>query len=370
MRLEHAHAENPGLEEQRRLLESIMPIVAQLEDKGVTLNGSFPCQRVLSKFTAKLQRKVLEQCISASTQEQSWILSDILLHLDKIIGREEHINYMINKNPAPSKSNTAKVTNSAHQKSAVMVTPCLFCNATNHKSVACTKYATIEERRNFFRGSNRCLNCGARAVRNCGGKKHHHTLCPSRTKKFHSTPHQQSPLPGNDPAAVESTTTTDQRIKLARNVKREWVGKQGRTHAHTLGTGTLEDSASLAQSEEEIPNTGTVLASLHNKGIHPEKGDNSGRTDSHVVLLTGVAQVRDTLRNQWKDVEVLLDTGADESFISTDLADELGLECTTTRKLHVYTFGTVQPKNVVCNVTTLELWDKYGIKHKMHLHTL
>ncbi|KAK6740988.1 hypothetical protein RB195_009064 [Necator americanus] len=48
----------------------------------------------------------------------------------------------------------------------------------------------------------------------------------------------------------------------------------------------------------------------------------------HVLLLTGVAKVRDEPNKLWKEVEILFDTGVDHSFISQRLADDLGQECT------------------------------------------
>ncbi|VDP31991.1 unnamed protein product [Heligmosomoides polygyrus] len=93
-------------------------------------------------------------------------------------------------------------------------------------------------------------------------------------------------------------------------------------------------------------------------------------TGVNVLLLTGLAKVKDSVHNQWKDVEILLDTGADQSFISNKLADELGLPRTGTKRFKVYTFGAQAPKHTVCNLTTLELWDKDGLRHEMRLHTL
>uniref|UniRef100_A0A7I4XZ14 DUF1758 domain-containing protein n=1 Tax=Haemonchus contortus TaxID=6289 RepID=A0A7I4XZ14_HAECO len=124
------------------------------------------------------------------------------------------------------------------------------------------------------------------------------------------------------------------------------------------------------QVEDASPETGTVLASSHYGEASSEYPDTPEPTANNVLLLTGVAQVRDTQRNQWKNVEILLDTGADESFITDTLANELGLERTTTKIFHIYTFGTEQPKRIACNLTTLGLWDRTGIKHNMRLHTL
>ncbi|KAL6734953.1 hypothetical protein Aduo_005440 [Ancylostoma duodenale] len=58
--------------------------------------------------------------------------------------------------------------------------------------------------------------------------------------------------------------------------------------------------------------------------------------DNKVLLLTGVARVRDEARDDWKEVEIFFDTGADQSFISSAIAEELNLKCTQEKELTMY----------------------------------
>ncbi|VDO90156.1 unnamed protein product, partial [Haemonchus placei] len=57
-----------------------------------------------------------------------------------------------------------------------------------HKSLSCSQYPTISERRTAMQERKLCLNCGksghfatqckSQGCRNCKGTRHHHTLCP------------------------------------------------------------------------------------------------------------------------------------------------------------------------------------------------
>lgn len=52
-------------------------------------------------------------------------------------------------------------------------------------------------------------------------------------------------------------------------------------------------------------------------------------------------------------VEVLLDTGADESFVSNKLSEDLGLVCKSHSSFEIYTFGEGKSKRTRCGGTTV-----------------
>uniref|UniRef100_A0A7I4YYP8 Peptidase A2 domain-containing protein n=1 Tax=Haemonchus contortus TaxID=6289 RepID=A0A7I4YYP8_HAECO len=68
-----------------------------------------------------------------------------------------------------------------------------------------------------------------------------------------------------------------------------------------------------------------------------------------------------------KEVEILLDTGADRSFISGKLANELNLPNIDSVDLSVYTFGNKAPRHQKCEVCELQLWDNQGNIHSLSL---
>uniref|UniRef100_A0A7I4YE42 Uncharacterized protein n=1 Tax=Haemonchus contortus TaxID=6289 RepID=A0A7I4YE42_HAECO len=102
VRLESAKAPKATLTGQRQLLENIIPIVTQLEEKGVSLNGSFLAQKILSKFTINIQRRVLERRMALPTQENIWTIRDILTDIDNIIEIEERINRIVQGSNRPN----------------------------------------------------------------------------------------------------------------------------------------------------------------------------------------------------------------------------------------------------------------------------
>ncbi|KHJ97144.1 hypothetical protein OESDEN_02881 [Oesophagostomum dentatum] len=71
--------------------------------------------------------------------------------------------------------------------------------------------------------------------------------------------------------------------------------------------------------------------------------------------------------NEFQEVDILLDTCADKSFISTDLAEDLGLDSTITGELNMYTFGERKTKQTKCELTKLEVRDGSGGIHELTL---
>ncbi|KAK6762405.1 hypothetical protein RB195_023211 [Necator americanus] len=98
LRLETAKAESGRIKAQRRLLETITPIVTQLQEQRVNLDGSYFSQKTLAKFSTTLQRQALQEYVSQNTQESDWKMSRTLSILDNLISTEEKINEMVNRN--------------------------------------------------------------------------------------------------------------------------------------------------------------------------------------------------------------------------------------------------------------------------------
>ncbi|KAK6011928.1 zinc knuckle, partial [Ostertagia ostertagi] len=258
---------------------------------------------------------------------------------------------------------------------------CIFCNSSGHKSLDCQKYSTIEKRKTALREKNRCFNCslpghftqdcmryGCKA---CNGSKHHYTLCPQRG--HHERPAQARFVTPTSSAPLKGTKTSRGPQKEER---RQQQLKSPKVQAHAVET-NIDLTFPPEPSDDSENSIGTVLSTINSNSVPTEKSDQTVLTEKsdqiaehgNVLLLTGVAKVKDTHRDQWKEVEVLLDTGADQSFISNELARELGIngECQT--KLTVYTFGTDIPKQTICEWTNLDIWDQQGNKHSLRLLT-
>ncbi|KAK6029471.1 hypothetical protein OSTOST_04414 [Ostertagia ostertagi] len=233
---------------------------------------------------------------------------------------------------------------------------CIFCG-DNHKSMSYQKYTTSEERRAIFRELNKCLNanqkhfvkdCPKEGCRLCNGKKHHHTLCPQRISNGRNQPVKEKA----DPELVQSETPTTYQ-NTSKTPNKAPQKKLKSTQAHLLETAC--GACETATVCEEENSSKTVLSTMKKENAPRNASQENRKAGNRVLLLTGVARVRDSNRNAWKDVEVLLDTGADQSFISQGLAKGLGLVCNGQKSFKVYTIGTETPREITCGEAWLDL---------------
>ncbi|XGW33995.1 hypothetical protein V3C99_018050 [Haemonchus contortus] len=265
----------------------------------------------------------------------------------------------------------AKKTSNSYNSTKGPVT-CIFCNNNGHKSLECQKFSTIEKRKLALREQNRCFNCSLpghftqdctkNGCKFCNGSKHHYTLCPQRN-------HQERTAEARfvTPTASTPPKGTSTPRGPHKGEKRQQQQKSTKVQAHTVDTGRDQSFSPELPCGNENP-MGTVLPTVKSDPISPWKIDRKAEQRT-VLLLTGVAKVKDTYRDQWKDVEILLDTGADQSFISNDLARELGIKSEYQTKLTVYTFGSDKPRRTMCEWTNLDVWDQKGVKHSLRLLT-
>ncbi|WKY06610.1 hypothetical protein Q1695_006637 [Nippostrongylus brasiliensis] len=86
-----------------------------------------------------------------------------------------------------------------------------------------------------------------------------------------------------------------------------------------------------------------------------------------VDLLVGQARVWNVRLQEFEDVNMILDTGAEQSFITNDYADHLGLGISGQMNLMIHTFGTASPTEKTCNTTKVEIEDRHGTRHNFEL---
>ncbi|VDL69611.1 unnamed protein product [Nippostrongylus brasiliensis] len=87
------------------------------------------------------------------------------------------------------------------------------------------------------------------------------------------------------------------------------------------------------------------------------------RTNARDCILVGQAHVLNKSSQTLETVHILLDTGADRSFIQEDLAKRLQLENIDTLQMTISTFGSEQPKATKCGIATLQIFDSVGQPH-------
>ncbi|KAK6034457.1 hypothetical protein COOONC_28037 [Cooperia oncophora] len=87
-RLEKTTSRSTSTKDLRVLLELLQAIISQLQDKGEPVDGQLLVKQVLSKFSDRLQRRVLERKYS---MEGSFHMETLFQTLEDIISKEEQI---------------------------------------------------------------------------------------------------------------------------------------------------------------------------------------------------------------------------------------------------------------------------------------
>ncbi|KAK6736300.1 hypothetical protein RB195_019152 [Necator americanus] len=82
-----------------------------------------------------------------------------------------------------------------------------------------------------------------------------------------------------------------------------------------------------------------------------------------VLILAGQARVLNPTTKALEPVYVILDTGADRSFISSSLAERLQLKDLDSSRLSIGTFGAQKPFERTCGITVLHMWDAERVPH-------
>ncbi|KAK6017595.1 zinc knuckle [Ostertagia ostertagi] len=345
-RLQRARAHSERLEHQEKLLEELSSIVSQLHLKGENVDNCFLQDQLLGKFTKGIQRHVLR------TKEQQlpndiWNTTTLLNCAKEYIRTELKIATRVGEThdqrstqePAIDRRNPRAgrriISSSKRQDS------CFYCGKGDHSAKDCSEIATREERLTFMRKRNLCLNCGSGehwaeqcrggSCRLCRKHGHHTSLCQ-----------QLSSLTKTPSATRESRKppSTSNKSTPKRTVQKSSTSSK-------MNTVVSEPQ----QAFDEVPNAAAFV--------------NLQRSIADVHILVGQAQVLNPKDQALESIHVLLDTGADRSFICNELADRLQLRDISSTKLTINTFGSRQPLQRTCGITQLQMWDTYGQSHRV-----
>ncbi|VDO04163.1 unnamed protein product [Haemonchus placei] len=278
-------------------------------------------------------------------------MSKLLADLDRLITAEEKVEEMLANNEALQNRSKPSTGQRRNDRPPGRLQSCIYCNSPEHSSQACTKVASIKERTQLLLKYKRCLNCTrsnhllkeciSKGCNMCEGKKHHSSICPKRQNKESPT-QQRNNITG--PAHTTKRTKQD-------------TGRSTQRQNYTASSESSDPQIGKTDQNKEEGSTSTFYIS----NTEPR------RTTSKVLLLTGMAKVCDTKSGEMKEVEILLDTGADRSFITGKLANKLNLPNIDSVDLSVYTFGNKAPRHQKCEVCELQLWDTQGNIHNLSL---
>ncbi|VDL84663.1 unnamed protein product [Nippostrongylus brasiliensis] len=344
-RLQETRAQSYRLEHQDKLWEEMSSIVSQLQLKGENVDNSFLQSQLLGKFAEGVQRHVL-RVKENQMSNNAWNTRTLLNCVKEYIRTELQIVNQMRKRQDQHHQRSSIVdrrsirterktpSNSARQS-------CFYCGKGGHTPKDCTEVVTREQRLMFMRKRDLCLNCGSQdhwavnckggSCRECKQHGHHTSLCPqlpSQKRKFSVTQETKKPPSGPNKFVAKRST---QKSATAPKVN------------------TIVSAPELPQ--EAVPEATTSV------NVH--------RSMSNVHIQVGQAQVLNPKNHALEPIYVLLDTGADRSFICSELADRLQLQDFESIELNINTFGSKQPLKRTCGVTSLQMWDKSGTLHKI-----
>ncbi|KAK6764386.1 hypothetical protein RB195_024638 [Necator americanus] len=98
--------------------------------------------------------------------------------------------------------------------------------------------------------------------------------------------------------------------------------------------------------------------------------DTSNKTrQGEIFLLTGTMKALYQRTQELITLRILLDTGADRSFIDTKLAKELELPSQGSVIMKLQTFGAQTTKEIQCTKTFQNVWDSEGKQYKLRVYT-
>ncbi|KAK5986214.1 hypothetical protein GCK32_016755 [Trichostrongylus colubriformis] len=292
-------------------------------------------KQLLAKFAVDIQRQILRQKAALET-EGRWNTTNLLKSAKDYIAAELKIISQTERRTQVEigilRSINAHDKRSFKESPKFQPRPCFYCGKPGHQARNCNEVSSLEQRLQVIRMQKLCQNCGEKdhmatkcpkgACRICGITGHHTSIC----KKLFSS--QESPHGPHQGKTSKKTSTKSP--------------TQAKPTSATVNTVTSD------RKMDEDNKSNMVLHVSNTKDI---------------FLLAGQAQVLNPFTQALEPVHVMLDTGADRSFISNELAQRLRLQDIDSKRLTITTFGSQTPMVKTCGVTVLQLWDANGAPH-------
>ncbi|KAL6735742.1 hypothetical protein Aduo_006154 [Ancylostoma duodenale] len=333
--LQQLHSQSDRISDQAQVLEKLLSIISQLEQKGEMVNTQHMQRTITGKFSDDIQRTMLRKKHASSSD--AWTTRELLQQLEEYFHTEEEIQQIkgpkeeTSKKPPPRRFSPKRTRDIPTE--TVRKYPCFYCGRSDHSPQICPKYSSYEQRMELIRQRNLCRNCGSRdhtvkdcprgACRRCNEKGHHTSIC--RKSATLPNPTQPKPPEARHPARQE-----------ARPAKK---------------TTTTQNLATIVANKQSVLRTSSSIPKL----------------EGQVDLLVGQARIWNTRMQEFEDVQMILNTGTDQSFITTDYAQQLGLENTGHLQLQIRTFGNSKPVQKTCETTTIEIEDRKGERHHFNV---
>ncbi|VDO98226.1 unnamed protein product [Heligmosomoides polygyrus] len=335
-RLERCRGKSRRLEDQKRLCEELSSIAGQMELQGEKIDSAILQKQILSKFNEDIQRHAIRKK-QELPEGENWCTKKLLSEVYNRINAEMEIQSQVEfrddrqaeKTPL-ARQNGRRPPRDEHsqQGTGKNVPICFYCDRNDHAPRNCTKFRSRAERLEVIKKRSLC--------RNCGGPNHMASECQRGRCRICEKPGHHT--------SICDKLTVEKGPKTRKPTSRTKPSGQARQHFVT----------SASPERDEQPDEFETIVCMKNT-------DNHSRSKE---VLIGAVQVLNPTSETMERVHVLLDTGADRSFISEDLASRLRLQTTTSVTLSINTFGSDQPIVKRCGISELQVWDAKGEPHR------
>ncbi|KAK6037445.1 hypothetical protein COOONC_25050 [Cooperia oncophora] len=159
-KLDHYKLRSESLKDQRTLFEQVQVTVLQLKQKGEHVDSQVMVKKVLSKFPAHIQRRVLakRRTLPSTTSSTMETLFNII---EDVLSEEEMMNLYVKEPMSTSQTTSAK---EFRKQANLQASLCMFCEGV-HKSSHCDTYKTPRERTKYLRDRRLCQLCASHSTR-------------------------------------------------------------------------------------------------------------------------------------------------------------------------------------------------------------
>ncbi|VDL84674.1 unnamed protein product [Nippostrongylus brasiliensis] len=340
-RLEQVEADSLSTYHQRKLLDQIAMIIAQLETKQEDVNHRQLLTQISRKFSTEIQLKVLERKAEHGGP-RAWNWTCLYAELDGIISKKRYIEetqeLAMRGRASKFTMNTETYPTKPHRNTQ-RKPECLYCEQITHSYTSCQAIPLQERFAHFIRhqlctncehSDHRVRDCNKRGCRICG-LKHHTSLHDSNPpfQQIHTdvqSSQQPRPLP-----TTPKADSNRRRVAPQNFVSRQKNGAEVQP---------VEDrQATMQINEQSAPKA---------------------------QLLTGTTEIIGP--HGTKTVRILLDTGSELSFIQSHIVEKLQLPCVGQQSLHLSTFGSVEAKEQIYDIILVKLKDEQGKVMEFTMH--
>ncbi|XP_063408992.1 uncharacterized protein LOC134692470 [Mytilus trossulus] len=268
----------------------------------------------------------VRQHLAREHRIQTWVLRDLRKSLlDEInimdAGQEiESTNYL------PTTSSFFAGANSAKSKSFknIETRPCVFCHEI-HAPTYCSNITDTESRMDVVKRDKLCFNClGNHKINECKSentcrycnRKHHTSLCNAHKSNAIKPGNEESDRNGGNTSTHTNFRANDNQSNNPLNPLNP-LNPQNPSSLNSTNVHLVNDSHTTEQDT-------TILFSK------------SKESRSNVLLKTAVAQVG--ANQHFMDTNILLDEGAQRSFLTQEVANKLHLQIEGTEIIQLSAF--------------------------------